>query len=193
MHIFALQFGNTFVLEKTIDAKVPKGIPMVGYIYMGMHDSETMSSGWYSSVPVDTFQENNFDSEKTSEQDKELLKSRVSELFKNPKELCMFYMDKLASTWLNPTFQTIWCSYPGAQMTLHEDYAKEIERKEVVKDMLSGKAYKVEENILNIFSNNSIYFCWYRYVKIFKQGKIEHILLPMIFLGGFVFHTFLGN
>lgn len=187
---FALQFGNTFVLEKTIDAKVPKGIPMVGYIYMGMHDSETMSSGWYSSVPVDTFQENNFDSEKTSEQDKELLKSRVRELFKNPKELCMFYMDKLASTWLNPTFQTIWCSYPGAQMTLHEDYAKEIERKEVVKDMLSGKAYKVEENILNIFQIIVFIFAGMGMLKIFKQGKIEHILLPMIFLGGFVFHTF---
>ena len=97
----------------------------------------------------------------------------------------MFYMDKLASTWLNPTFQTIWCSYPGAQMTLHEDYAKEIERKEVVKDMLSGKAYKVEENILNIFSNNSIYFCWYRYVKIFKQGKIEAYIITYDFLGGF--------
>ena len=74
---FALQFGNTFILEKTINAKIPKGIPMVGYIYMGMHDSETMSSGWYSSVSVDTFKENNFDTEKASENDKELIKNRV--------------------------------------------------------------------------------------------------------------------
>ena len=102
--IFLLQFGNTFVLEKTIDAKVPKGIPMVGYIYMECMIQKQCQVVGIHLKPVDTFQENNFDSEKTSEQDKELLKSRVSELFKNPKELCMFYMDKLASTWLNPTF-----------------------------------------------------------------------------------------
>ena len=185
-----VQSGLKLSLENTIDAKVPEGIPMIGYIYMGMHSSETMSSGWYSSVPVDTFQKNGFDEQKTSEEDKQLIKNRVNELIKNPKELVLFYIDKFASTWLNPTFQAIWCSYPGAQMNLHEDYANQIEGKKLVKSMLSGKAYKIEESVLNIFQVIVFIFAGFGMIKIFKSGKIEFILLPMIFLGGFVFHAF---
>ena len=38
---------------------------------------------------------------------------------------------------------------------------------------------------MNIFSNNSIYFAGIGMLKIFKQGKIEHILLPYDFFRWF--------
>ena len=44
--------------------------------------------------------------------------------------------------------------------------------------------------IMIIFQIIVFLFAGIGMLKIFKQGKIEHILLPMIFLGGFVFHTF---
>ena len=53
--------------------------------------------------------------------------------------------------------------------------------KKLIKNYLSK--YKIGLIIVFIFAGIGM-------LKIFKQGKIEHILLPMIFLGGFVFHTF---
>ena len=75
-------------------------------------------------------------------------------------------------------------------MNLHEEYANQIEGKRLVKSMLSGKAYKLEESVLNIFQVIVFIFAGFGMIKIFKSGKIEFILLPMIFLGGFVFHAF---
>ncbi len=184
------QFILNFSLEKTINAKIPEGIPMIGYIYMGMAEPKTMSSGWYTTDSVDTFQKNNFDSEKTAEEDIEKIKERASYLLQNPKELFYYYSDKLASTWLNPTFQAIWCAYPGATMAQDQQYAQEIESKTIVKSMLSGDIYKIEEQILNIFQIIIFTFAGYAMFKLFKKGKIAHILLPMIFLGGFIFHMF---
>lgn len=157
---------------------------------MGMAEPKTMSSGWYTTDSVDTFQKNNFDPEKTKQEDIEKIKERASYLIQNPKELFYYYADKLASTWLNPTYQTIWCSYPGATMVQNPEYAEEIESKDIVKSMLSGNIYKIEEQILNIFQSIIFIFASFGIFKIFKKGKIEHILLPMIFLGGFIFHMF---
>ena len=184
------QFILKFSLEKIINAEIPEGIPMIGYIYMGMAEPKTMSSGWYTTDSVDTFQKNNFDPEKTKEEDIEKIKERASYLIQKPKELFYYYADKLASTWLNPTYQAIWCAYPGATMAQDQEYAQEIETKTIVKSMLSGTLYKIEEQILNIFQIIIFIFAGFAMFKIFKKGKITHILLPMIFLGGFIFHMF---
>ena len=167
------QFILKFSLEKIINAEIPEGIPMIGYIYMGMAEPK-----------------NNFDPEKTKEEDIEKIKERASYLIQKPKELFYYYADKLASTWLNPTYQAIWCAYPGATMAQDQEYAQEIETKTIVKSMLSGTLYKIEEQILNIFQIIIFIFAGFAMFKIFKKGKITHILLPMIFLGGFIFHMF---
>ena len=75
-------------------------------------------------------------------------------------------------------------------MAQDPEYAEEIESKDIVKSMLSGNIYKIEEQILNIFQSIIFIFASFGMFKLFKKGKIEHIIFPMIFFGGFIFHIF---
>ena len=57
------------------------------------------------------------------------IKERVNELLRNPKELLRFYADKLASTWLNPTFQTVQLASVDRQTEKNKEYIKELDKK----------------------------------------------------------------
>ena len=185
-----LQFLLKLSLEIYSNKKIPEGIPMIGYIYMGMAEKQEKASGWYIQEPVDIYKKNNCNSEATKKEDIYHIKVRISELLSNPKQLIYYYADKLASTWLNPTYQTIWCASPGPVLQIDKEYAQEIENKTIIKSMLSGKIFKIEEQFLNILQSVIFIFAFYALYILAKTGKLEFLLLPIIFLGGFVFHVF---
>ncbi len=184
----AINFIAKFSLEKIMGADIPKGIPMISYVYMGMAEKQTMSSGWYTGDHMKIYTENNFEYEKATEETVNKIKERLQYFKENPSELIKYYCDKLASTWLNPTYQTIWCSYPGATMLENEEYRNEIEQKTIVKSILSGTIYKIEEEYMNIYQIVVFSFAGYCLLKLFKQAEVKNLLLPIIFIGGFAFH-----
>lgn len=183
-----ISFGAKTYLEKKIESKIPDGMPTINYIYMGMDKPTKRSSGWYNSSNINLLKENNYDLEKTKEEAKIKIKERINEFKKNPKEFICYYSDKLASTWLNPTFQVIWCNYPGAQMKINEEYRTYIENSTTLKSILSGDMYKLEEKFFDVLQIIVFMFAAYAILKLYKLGEIQMLLLPLIFLGGFVFH-----
>lgn len=184
-----IQFLMNASIEKCTNKKVPEGTPMIGYIYMGMAKTQKRSAGWYDPVAIEIYEKNNYNTEMAKKENMQYIKARIIELIKNPKELICYYSDKIASTWLNPTYQTIWCASPGPVLVTNQDYAEYIEGKTIVKSMLSGTIFKIEEQFLNIFQTIVFMFAFYALFNIYKTGRLEYLLLPIIFLGGFVFHV----
>lgn len=176
--------------EKTIGGKMPEGIPMINYIYMGMEKPLDKSCGWYTQGSVDLLTDNNYDLDKTKKEAIRKIKLRSEELVRSPNEFIHYYSDKIASTWLNPTYQVIWCNYPGIQLQINSEYKTYIENSPRIQSILSGHLFKLEEKYFDALQSVIFLFGAIGIFSLYKKNKTENILLPIIFLGGFVFHIF---
>lgn len=164
------------------------GVPMISYIYMGMSEPTDLSAGWYNSITVDLFRKNNYSVEKTSDESKKLISERISYFIQNPKDFIEYYSEKIGSTWLNPTFQTIWCSLPGVRYRYYEEYANYISYHEKALSMVGGTLAKIEENYFNIYQIIIFIFAGIGLFKNSKSLDLKIAIIPIIFIGGFLFH-----
>lgn len=180
--------GFYYYIEKSLDIKLPDGVPMISYLYMAMAEPRALSPGWYTGDTMEIYDECGQDSEKASDMAKGLLIERVKYMLKHPIYMLKYYSFKYASTWLNPTFQTVWCSKPGPKLTMYLEYKDYFETKTIIKSMLGGKIYEIEEIYFNAYQVIIFIFGAYGICKIYKKDETKHILLPITFLGGFVFH-----
>ncbi len=144
----------------------------ITYICMGMYES-SREAGWYGYVMNDAW-------ENTPSSDikyKKLIKSRVKYLIKHPLYSINFYSRKMVSGWINPYFQSIW-------------YNVSIENKDLkMNNIFNSRKYKyvgiyLKTLIFIIFGGSLFYLITFR-----KKLNNEVILLYVIFLGGFAFHT----
>lgn len=182
-----LCYNITFNKLTNIDTK-KAGVPMISYVYMGMSEPTDLSPGWYNSATIDLFRENNYDVEKTSKESKKLIQERLSFFIKNPKDFISYYSEKIGSTWLNPTFQTIWCSLPGVRYRYYEEYANYISYHGKALSMVGGNLAKVEEKYFDIYQIIIFIFAGLGIFKIAKDFDLKKALIPIIFIGGFLFH-----
>lgn len=186
---FPINIGYNLIFENATNLDTSTcGVPMISYVHMGMSEPDDLSAGWYNSSTVDLFRENNYDTEKTSQKSKELIGERILYFAKNPIDFIKYYSEKIGSTWLNPTFQTIWCSLPGVRYRYYEDYANYISYHEKALSMVGGKLADVEENYFNIYQIITFIFAAIGIFKISKDLDLKQAIIPIIFIGGFLFH-----
>lgn len=186
---FIINFSYNMSFQKTTNLDTSNcGVPMISYIYMGMSEPTDLSAGWYNSSTVDLFRENNYDVKTTSNSSKKLIVTRLTYFSKNPKEFIQYYSEKIGSTWLNPTFQTIWCSLPGVRYRYYEEYANYISYHEKALSMVGGNLAKVEEQYFDIYQVIVFIFAALGIFEVSKDFDLKQVILPIIFIGGFVFH-----
>lgn len=163
---------------------------MLTYIYMGMDEPTDMSPGWYNGDGIILFRKSGFDYDKTTEKTKELIIQRLKYFACNPNEFVNYYFEKFASTWLNPTFQTIWCSVPAFRYSLNPEYAEYLQFHQTAISMVDfrGTLYNIEESIFNIYQIIIFVFAGIGIFQSSKENNLSKILLPIIFIGGLLFH-----
>ena len=187
---FMISIFYNITMEKIYDIKRPLGVPMINFIYMGMSDKVDLYPGWYNEDTLNIYYRNNLDYEKSSKEACDLIKKRLNHFSKNPKEFLEYYAKKIGSTWLNPTFQTVWCSTPGARYEWDIEYAEYLNHHQKVLSIVTGNIYKIIEFyfdiyqvIIFIFGGIGIF-----YLSKNQERKMQNVLLPVIFIGGFLFH-----
>lgn len=183
-----ITLGYSALLENKYNLYLPDGVPMITYIYMGMSEPTDLSPGWYTGIISELYKENNYDREETSEQTIQLIKNRLQYFIENPIEFINYYSIKIGSTWLNPTFQTVWCSLPGVRYRWYEEYANYISYHEKALSMVGGNLYTVEENYFNIYQIIIFIFAGIGIFNNSKESNLQNSLIPIIFIGGFLFH-----
>ena len=187
--------GFDLTVKYVYKIELPEGLPMITYVYMGMDEPVDKAPGWYNNVPKTIHDQNSGNNDLIKTSTKGLILKRLGFFVRNPKQFVSYYSQKIASTWLNPTFQTIWCSIPGNRYRLDEDYAHYLGYHEKVLSIVGGDLYKLEEKyfdaleiIIFIFSGISV-FCISQKIKADTNiTNINFFILPLIFLGGFAFH-----
>ncbi|MBR3697344.1 MAG: glycosyltransferase family 39 protein, partial [Clostridia bacterium] len=174
--------------EKTTGFTLNNGVPAISYLYMGIAEPVTLSPGWYTGDVENIYNESGYNKQKSIEITKKLLSKRINYLFKNINDSYGYFKAKIQTTWLNPTFQTIWCSTPGIVLEQNPAYNNYISQKKLLISIVCGKAYHLEERLMDIYQIIIFLSASYSLILIFKYGSLKHLLLPIIFLGGFTFH-----
>lgn len=153
------------------------GIPKICWLYMGISEGG-IENGWFNYYCyVDPYEINNQDSEKTSEYVKGKIDERLDD-FSDAKYATNFFYKKIVSQWNEPTYQSIWTNQvrgfydePNAIgefiIDSGEDFLKEY-----------MDAYQL------IIYLGMLIYCIYATM----QKDIRKMILPLIVLGGFIYH-----
>ena len=185
-----INFSFNICIRKIYDIKMPEGVPMINFIYMGMSDKIELYPGWYNGDTLDIYYRNNLNYESSSKEAKELIKNRIIYFLNNSSSFIEYYAKKIGSTWLNPTFQTVWVSTPGARYEWDTKYAEYLNNHQKVLSIVSGNLYKIIEKYFDIYQIIIFIFGSIGIFILSRNDRIEikKLLLPIIFLGGFLFH-----
>lgn len=164
---FASSMIPTMLVQNKTGIQLGKGTPMISYIEMGLQDTEG-SPGWFNSYNWDVYTNNGNDSEKASEQVKNDLKDTLLYYLKNPTQFISFMYRKTISQWCNPDFQGTWI-LRNSDFYIHNDQYYEF--------------FNIFESIVFLGTLAYIYYTG-------RHMPLHRLLLPMIFIGGFIFHMF---
>lgn len=176
------------IIEKNTGYSLDTGVDMTAYIYMGIAEPNNLSPGWYTADVEVIYNEANFDKETSKTISQDLLINRVKYLLTNLDYTFRYFESKLKTTWLNPTFQVFWCSTPSTLLDIDPAYNNNIAPKRLLISILTGTAFKIEERILDVYQIITFIFAGIGLINCFKTGSLKHTLLPLTFLGGFIFH-----
>ena len=86
---------------------VTDSIPRSAWMAMGLSEG-TRAEGWYNGYNYNTFRENGYDQKATDEAARALIGERIQSFRSDRDYAYTFFMRKLASTWSEPTFQSVW-------------------------------------------------------------------------------------
>lgn len=175
------------IMEEKIGYEISDGIPMIAYIEMGLSKPYDRAAGWYNAkTDVEKiYRESEFDTEKASDGSKKRVIQRLEEMIKEPKETIIFFADKVASTWIEPTYQSIWINEPAEFVTENEDY---FYNNKILISIYQGKAKKLIVKYLDIYQ--ILVYSFVTIYVILNRKKItnKEACMLIIFIGGVFFH-----
>ena len=178
-----------FIAERRSNIELSGGIPMICFVFMGIDGgSNGRMPGWYSGATKYLYYTNSMNEQKTKATAVAWINQRVGEFLHNPSKMIHFFTLKITSTWLEPTYQSIWVNEPLDKYQDDENIKNKVDNNKWIVSLYSGKINKVITKYLDIFQIliyllSAIYF-----VKNIKTVKPEQAILAIIFIGGFIFH-----
>lgn len=183
------KWGLNKVIGRIIQMPTPTGVPMISYVYMGFAPSNSLSSGWYTADVIEIYNRSGHDTDEAVKETNRLITERLNHFKNDLKEANRYFWDKVKSTWLNPTFQTIWIITPGTRYT-DPNYAEYLSERPVIKEMVgyTENLYKIEEQYFDTYQIIIFVFAGIALIGLRKEDNVEILLLPVIFLGGLLFH-----
>lgn len=183
-----INYSFVMITEEKYGNKISEGDPMISYIQMGMADKIDRASGWYNAgVNVEkSYAENNYDVDKTKESSKQYIINRISYFAHNPVTFVKYYLDKVISTWTEPSFQAIWTCKPQDAIT--DELRIDIENHIILKSFYDGTLNKIVNKYFDVYAIIVFLFSGIYILKNRNNINLEKFTILLIFFGGFCFH-----
>lgn len=157
-------------------------MPSELFIMMGLQNSE-LGPGWWNGYHELIFLSNNFDVEDSREDARKNIEKEAEKMRADPLYGAEFFLKKTVSQWCEPTYESLW---------IQQQRKGAGDMPDLVDRLINGggrlsEAYIFYCNLLQSF----LYFGTLLFV-IFHWKTISsgELLIPVIFIGGFLFHTF---
>lgn len=180
MSLFLAQKGPKFIAEAMTGMMVSEGEPMSSYVVMGLMET-AVGPGSSHPYPIEVYQGNNYDTHAADLESKEMLKTKLISYSKDPKRAISFFVRKTAFQWNNPSFRCI---------SMLSNRTTTLEESPVLKLYVNEQFQNVLLFYLNIFQililfGALLFICFNR-----KECSLTELIFAVIFIGGFLFHTF---
>ena len=163
---FASSMIPNYFVESVTGLQLGQGIPMTAYIEMGLQDSES-GPGWFNGYNWNVYQNNGGDTQLASQQVASDLSNTLSNYITNPDQLIDFMYRKTTTEWCNPDFQCFWIN----------------RNVNFIQDDTWNQYLNILQSIILLGTLAYIFFTG-------RHMKLHRLLLPTIFIGGFIFHLF---
>ena len=175
--------GNQLV-DSTMSAflgfDLPKGLPATAYITMGVEEG-VVSPGSYNGRSGEIYEENDWDYDAANRAAKEEIAFVMGQYIHDWRSGLDFFGRKQASQWNEPSFQCfciLWGRGNGREIP------------EWIQSVIAGK---ISVFLLALFNLSQtlvlVGVCLYLFL-CRKEIGLEELLFAVIFIGGFLFHTF---
>ncbi|MBQ5560802.1 MAG: hypothetical protein IIT46_13670 [Lachnospiraceae bacterium] len=178
--------GVKWHTERIVGTNLSEGVPSLAWITMGIYDGD-VTPGWCNGYNESVFRNNDCNQEKTKKQIAIDFSKQLSHWKTNPGKFINYLIKKNNSQWNNPTFECFWINSISLRKT------ENIETKEYGK-IVNSLTDELGNKLLVFFMDcyqSIVWFgtlCW---LILERKKEIRQKLLPaIIFIGGFVFHTF---
>lgn len=172
------------VIEKITGCDLNNGASSWAWIDMGLRPNAgtTYADGWYNGQIAALYENNGYDTKKEAVAAKEEIKAYL-ELYRNDsKALVSFLSKKVASQWNNPEFQCFWITNVRGT---------NIRQSSFITGILSVKDNSAHMNYLNILQSLILFGSLiYAIDAFFRKSFAGATVLPLTFIGGFIFHIF---
>lgn len=155
---------------------VPKGVPMSTFVAIGLQDGKA-APGWHNNYDQAVSVKNGFDYELTSLEAQNEIRNIVKGYSEDMTTAISFFCKKVASQWNNPTFQSLW---------IQEDR----EGTDNLFWIMRGNGRYIYTMLMNLFQTWILSGVFIYSVTHVNKSKWKEILLPITFIGGFLFHLF---
>lgn len=185
--ILPCEIAKKKAMEK-LNVSDTSALPAVGYIYMGIQGGGFRGDGWYNTTYANIGLKYGDESIETY---KYLIKKRVNELLDKPFEMLKFFIRKNASMWAENTYSAILFNHSYYSSKYNSKYKIEKTQSEIEK---IDKLLLDNEQLLNMLQKGVIFVIFLStlavLLKFRKNISNDVLLLVLIFIGGFLFHTF---
>ena len=184
--IFILVIGYLFATKVPVylaeiitKETLNQGISPLAYVAMGLQES-FRAPGWFNTYVDQNYTDAYFLTEKSQLAARPEIVSRLKYFLNNISDAIRFFTLKIASVWNNPTFQSLWVNQVREASIKHNNFIYYI---------LSPQGSDLISSLLNpihllILFGSSLYMIFN------KHKELKYYLLPLIFVGGFIFHIF---
>ena len=175
-----------FQYEQRADLDLGGGVPKVLWLDMGIQENENPNrQGWYNpTYTVLRYYDQNFDEKRAAETGWSDIRKRAGELISNNSMRANFFGTKTLSQWNDPLYMSVWISETRP--------SKNTEMPEFVRSMYYGNAGTFTEDFANIYQSLLFLFgtagVFLIIIKKDFRNNIFCLVLPLLFLGGFLYH-----
>lgn len=165
--------------EHKANVDLGSGVPKILWLNMGIHEADN-GYGWYNgSYTINVYSNNNCDSKAATKDGIEQIKERLDYFSNNPDYMATFFSEKTLSEWNEPTYTSIWVS----QTRGHTE-----EVPEFVNDVYNDSLGKSIAFYMNQYQQIIYLFAFISFALIYKKKDAMSYLVPLIILGGFLYH-----
>ncbi|MCM1258222.1 MAG: hypothetical protein NC307_10260 [Roseburia sp.] len=177
-------YSLTMFTEKLTGIHSEGGMPGELFVMMGLQNSE-LGPGWWNGLHEMIFIRHNFDVEVSREIAWEKIGEEVEKMRENPIQAGLFFLKKTVSQWSEPTYESLWIQQDrirGGGMKMPD-----LVQRLICNGGRLSEAYTFYCNLFQSF----LYFGTLLFVVFhWKTISSDKLLIPAIFIGGFLFHIF---
>ncbi len=172
----AQSYGIALIIRSMTGCALDKPITSLAWVAMGLQEGD-LAPGWWNSYSIKTYFQCGGDAVEHSIVVKASINDSLSNFIANPGYAVEFFTKKILSTWANPSFQCFATVRNGSYLAVPEWMLK----------LLSYSSQKSITEYLNVPAF-LIYFGSLLYVLTEDFKRTDKLILPMIFVGGFLFY-----